>query len=78
MQCDWRQILAHVSPLPDSRKLLKDAEEFPGDQTYAFLQKTADCEKTRDCEGKTADRKDPDILLKGSQLFTQLLTCMSY
>lgn len=50
------QILAHVSPLPDSRKALRDTDEFPGDQTEKFLQKTADCDnKPQDCEGKVVD-----------------------
>lgn len=78
MQCDWWQILAHVSPLPDSRKALKDTDEFPGEQTEKFLQKTADCEnKPQDCEGKVVDcEEDANMSHEGSQLFTYLLSYM--
>lgn len=56
------QILAHVSPLPESRCALKDVEEFSGDCTEEFLQETANCEfegKTADCKGveRAADRE---------------------
>ncbi|KAG0588788.1 hypothetical protein KC19_2G269000 [Ceratodon purpureus] len=63
------QILAHISPLSDSKKVIKDAEEFPGDQIEEVLQNIADCEEkpegcgnmAEDYEGKIADCEvDPD------------------
>lgn len=58
MQCNWWQILAHVSPLPANRHAFKDAEELSAGCEEEFNQ------KIEDCEGNT------DMSYEGSQFFT--------
>ena len=83
MQNDWWQILAHISPLSDSKKVIKDAEEFPGDQIEEVLQNIADCEEkpegcgnmAEDYEGKIADCEvDPDKSHEGLQSSLHMYT----